>query len=158
MRKDKTRAWAGQMLSVGQVSARSGVPVSAIHFYERKGLITSERDAANHRRFPRTALRVLAVIRAGQAAGIRLEEIRERLGTAAEGATLGQGDWERISAGWADDLNARIETLVRLRDKLTGCVKCGCLSVDRCPIFNPDDRAAEDGPGAAGLDGRDGRT
>jgi MerR family redox-sensitive transcriptional activator SoxR len=143
-----------KFLTVGMLSRRSGVPVSAIHFYERKGLIRSERDASNYRRFPRSVLRVLAVIRVGQGAGIRLEEIRERLGDAAQSSTLTASDWARISAGWESDLNTRIAALSRMRDRLTGCIGCGCLSMASCPSINPGDRAAGDGPGAPGLDGR----
>ncbi|WP_172298118.1 redox-sensitive transcriptional activator SoxR [Pseudoruegeria sp. HB172150] len=154
MRKNKDKAHPPKYLSVGMLSERSGVPVSAIHFYERKGLIRSERDAANHRRFPRYTLRVLAVIRVGQSAGIRLEEIRERLGDATRGKALSREDWAAISDGWRADLEARIAALARIRDKLTGCVGCGCLSMDKCPAVNPGDRVAAQGPGAPGLDGR----
>lgn len=140
-------------LSVGALSRRSGVPVSAIHFYERKGLIASERNAANHRVFARATLRVLAVIRVGQQAGIRLEEIREKL-AAVGGRPLGMKDWTRISESWERELTERIAALERLRGRLTGCVACGCLTMGDCRVINPDDRAAADGPGAMGLDGR----
>jgi redox-sensitive transcriptional activator SoxR len=141
-------------LTVGALSRRSGVPVSAIHFYERKGLIASERNAANHRVFPRATLRVLAVIRVGQQAGIRLEEIREKLALVSGGRPLGMKDWAKISEAWERELSERIAALERLKNRLTGCVACGCLSMRDCRVINPGDRAAAEGPGAMGLDGR----
>lgn len=153
-RKFNKIVYGTKFLTVGALSERSGFPVSAIHFYERKGLIRSQRDASNHRRFPRSTLRILAVIKVGRSAGLTLEEIRDNLGPATETSILGAADWAEISRCWEADLNARIAALTRIRDRLTGCVGCGCLSLESCPSVNPDDRAAENGPGAAGLDGR----
>lgn len=142
------------MLSVGELARRSGLRVSAIHFYERQGLIRSERTAANHRRYPRSTLRLLAVIKVGQGAGLPLACIEAALKPALENRQLSAAGWARISANWRDDLNARIAALTRIRDRLTGCIGCGCLSLETCRSINPDDRAATLGPGALGLDGR----
>ena len=152
--KKPAAAKSGGFLSVGAVARRSGLSVSAIHFYERQGLIRADRNAANHRRYPRSALRVLAVIKVGQGAGIPLAEIRRVLGTAADGDALSVADWTAISQAWRDDLNARIGALERIRDRLDGCIGCGCLSLSTCAAVNPGDRAAAAGPGAIGLDGR----
>ena len=141
-------------LAVGALARRSGLSVSAIHFYEREGLIHAERTAANHRRFPRSTLRRLAVLRVGQRAGIPLAEIRAAFDTAGRRGALTQADWETISAGWRDALGRRIALLQRLESRLTGCIGCGCLSMERCALLNPDDRAASLGPGAPVLEGR----
>ncbi|SDD43344.1 MerR family transcriptional regulator, redox-sensitive transcriptional activator SoxR [Paracoccus isoporae] len=139
------------MLSVGALAKRSGFSVSAIHFYEREGLIRATRNGANHRRYTRAALRVLAIIRAGQRAGIPLAEIRQAIAPALDGLPLNRDQWGRISAAWRDDLDRRIETLSLMRERLAGCIQCGCLSHDQCPIFNENDRAAAWGPGAHRL-------
>lgn len=139
------------IMSVGAMSQRSGIPISAIHFYEREGLIRSTRNAANHRRYSRASLRILAIIKAGQQAGIPLAEIRSALKPALSGRPLGREDWARISEAWHDDLERRIRMLERVRDRLNGCIRCGCLSHELCEMFNPEDRAASQGPGAAGL-------
>lgn len=141
-------------LTVGQLASRSGLSVSAIHFYERQGLVRSVRTASNHRRFPRSALRLLAVIKVGQGAGIPLARIREALAPAIRSRRLSTADWERISSGWQADLDNRIAAMTRLRDRLTGCIGCGCLSLEHCNVVNPGDEAAALGPGAIGLDGR----
>lgn len=143
-------------LSVGALSRRSGVSISAIHFYERQGLIRSERNAANHRRFRRTVLRVLAVIKVGQNAGIPLAEIRAALAPAIDGRELSVKEWTRISGRWRDDINSRVAALERIRDRLNGCIGCGCLSLENCAAVNPNDRAAARGPGAMALEGGDG--
>lgn len=140
-----------KMVSVGTLARRSGLSVSAIHFYERQGLIRSERNAANHRRYPRGTLRLLAVIRVGQGAGIPLAEIRNAL-AAGSGETLSVADWNRIATGWRAELDARIAALERMRDRMTACIGCGCLSLDMCAAVNPGDQAAAAGPGAMGLD------
>lgn len=139
------------VMSVGALSRRSGITVSAIHFYEREGLIRSTRNAANHRRYSRASLRILAIIKAGQQAGIPLAEIRTALKPALSGQPLGRDDWARISESWRDDLDNRIQTLQHVRDRLSGCIRCGCLSHELCEMFNPEDRAAAQGPGAPGL-------
>lgn len=139
-------------LSVGQVAARSGLSVSAIHFYESKGLIHSRRNAGNQRRYTRDVLRRLAVIRVAQRTGIPLAHIGEALATLPDARTPTKADWQRLSAHWREDLDARIERLTRLRDQLTGCIGCGCLSLDSCPLRNPHDRLAEQGSGPQLLD------
>jgi MerR family redox-sensitive transcriptional activator SoxR len=135
-------------LSIGEVSARSGVAPSALRFYERRGLIESARTDGNQRRYERAVLRRLAFIQAGRAAGISLERIGSALATLPAGRKPNRRDWERLSSRWRDDLDGRIETLQALRDRLTTCIGCGCLSIDQCDLLNPDDEAAAAGPGA----------
>ena len=139
-------------LTVGEVSARSGVAVSALHFYEAKGLIDSFRSEGNQRRYPRDVLRRVAVIKAAQRVGIPLAEIRSALGALPSGRTPTTEDWRALSARWRADLDARIERLTRLRDDLDGCIGCGCLSIRDCPFRNPRDVMAERGPGASTLE------
>jgi MerR family transcriptional regulator, redox-sensitive transcriptional activator SoxR len=134
-------------LTVGEAAARSGVPVSTLHFYESKGLIRSVRNAGNHRRFPRAELRRIAVIRVAQRAGISLEEIKEELSTLPANRPLSARDWTRLSARWKNSLDKRIERLEALRDQLGDCIGCGCLSIESCPMRNPNDRLAKKGPG-----------
>jgi MerR family transcriptional regulator, redox-sensitive transcriptional activator SoxR len=135
-------------LSIGEVSARSGVATSALRFYERQGLIESTRTGGNQRRYDRAVLRRIAFIQAGRAAGVTLAEIERSLGGLPRSRTPSRKDWERLSNKWRDDLDARIETLQALRDRLTTCIGCGCLSIDQCDLLNPDDEAAERGAGA----------
>ena len=135
-------------LSIGEVASRSGVASSALRFYERRGLIAASRTDGNQRRYDRAVLRRLAFIQAGRAAGISLERIGGALGTLPRNRTPSRHDWERLSNRWRDDLDARIETLVALRGRLTTCIGCGCLSIDRCELLNPDDEAAAQGAGA----------
>lgn len=138
-------------LTVGEVAARSGVPVSTLHFYETKGLITSERSAGNQRRYARAVLRRIAVIKAAQKLGIPLSEIQQALRT-LPGEKPTTEDWARLSSAWRDELNDRIARLTLLRDRLDGCIGCGCLSVNSCPLRNPGDVAGENGPGASYLE------
>jgi MerR family redox-sensitive transcriptional activator SoxR len=135
-------------LSIGEVAERSGVATSALRFYERQGLIEAERTGGNQRRYERAVLRRIAFIQAGRAAGVRLAEIRESLAGLPKSRTPSRKDWERLSNTWRDDLDARIETLQALRDRLTTCIGCGCLSIDQCDLLNPDDEAAARGAGA----------
>lgn len=135
-------------LSIGEVAQRSGVPPSALRFYERRGLIASTRTEGNQRRYDRAVLRRIALVQAGRAAGISLGEIRAALAGLPTSRTPNRRDWERLSNRWRNDLDARIETLQALRERLTTCIGCGCLSIDRCELLNPDDEAAADGPGA----------
>ncbi|PFG69588.1 MerR family redox-sensitive transcriptional activator SoxR [Pseudomonas poae] len=139
-------------LTVGQLAARSGVAVTALHFYETKGLIKSHRNAGNQRRYPRDVLRRVVVIKIAQRLGIPLATIGEALQTLPEGRTPNAQDWERLSALWREDLDERIHKLMLLRDKLTGCIGCGCLSLDACPLRNPDDQLGGRGPGAQLLE------
>jgi MerR family transcriptional regulator, redox-sensitive transcriptional activator SoxR len=138
-------------LSVGQVAGRAGVAVSALHFYEAEGLISSTRTAGNQRRYQRDVLRRIAFIKASQAVGIPLKRIREALGKLPEGRTPTRRDWERLSAAWRDDLDDQITRLEHLRDKLTGCIGCGCLSLKACTLMNPGDVLSGQGSGARNL-------
>jgi MerR family transcriptional regulator, redox-sensitive transcriptional activator SoxR len=135
-------------LSIGEVAARSGVASSALRFYEREGLIGSERTAGNQRRYERAVLRRIAFIQAGRAAGIPLERVRAALALLPRNRSPSRRDWERLSRTWRDDLDSRITTLQSLRDRLTTCIGCGCLSLDKCELLNPDDEAAQKGAGA----------
>jgi MerR family transcriptional regulator, redox-sensitive transcriptional activator SoxR len=140
-------------LTVGQLSARSGAAASALRFYEARGLIASRRTAGNQRRYPRHMLRRVAFIRASQRVGLPLATIKQALDQLGDSRTPTRSDWARLSAAWRDDLDARIAQLQRLRDNLTGCIGCGCLSLDTCKLANPDDRLGNDGPGARNLPG-----
>ena len=149
---EKTAKAAAQLLSVGQIAKRSGILVSTLHFYETKGLISSERNAGNQRRYPRYILRQLAIIRVAQSLGLSLVDIREQLATLPSKGAPSAADWKRLSSQWSEDLETRIDKLVALRDKLTVCIGCGCLTVEDCPLRNPDDMAAAGGPGARAFD------
>jgi len=138
-------------LTVGQLSARSGVAISALHFYEAEGLISARRTTGNQRRYPRHTLRRVAFIRASQRVGIPLRTIKEALDRLPGNRTPTRKDWARLSAGWRRDLDDRIGQLERLRDRLTGCIGCGCLSIDLCLLTNPDDVLGEEGTGARKL-------
>jgi MerR family transcriptional regulator, redox-sensitive transcriptional activator SoxR len=138
-------------LTVGQVAARSGVTVSALHFYEAEGLIGSVRTAGNQRRFPREVLRRVAFIRASQSVGIPLRRMKDALDQLPNGRTPTRRDWERLSAAWRDDLDVRITGLQHLRDRLSGCIGCGCLSLGLCKLVNPDDLLGQEGPGPRNL-------
>ena len=135
-------------LTIGEVAARSGAAASALRFYEAEGLIAARRTSGNQRRYDRSVLRRVALIQAGRAAGIPLERIRAALGTLPAARTPTRRDWERFSRRWRDDLDDRIETLQAIRNRLTTCIGCGCLSIDRCELLNPDDEAGARGPGA----------
>ncbi|MFG3178812.1 redox-sensitive transcriptional activator SoxR [[Kitasatospora] papulosa] len=128
-----------QELTVGQLSARSGAAVSALHFYESKGLISSTRTSGNQRRYSRDALRRVAFVRAAQRVGIPLATVREVLAELPEERTPNREDWARLSRVWRSELDERIQQLARLRDHLTDCIGCGCLSLETCVLSNPDD-------------------
>jgi len=138
-------------LSVGEVAERSGVAVSALHFYEAQGLISSTRTAGNQRRYPRQVLRRVAFIRASQGVGIPLRRIKAALDQLPDRRTPTRGDWERLSEAWRSELDDQISGLQRLRDNLTGCIGCGCLSLDLCKLLNPDDILSRQGPGSRNL-------
>ncbi|WP_233498898.1 redox-sensitive transcriptional activator SoxR [Blastococcus sp. TF02A-26] len=138
-------------MTIGEVAARSGVAVSALRYYEAEGLVSCERTPGGARRFPRSVLRRLAFIRAAQNVGLTLPEIRAALGTLPEGRTPTARDWARLSAGWRARLDEQIAALVQLRDGLSACIGCGCLSLSTCVLSNPGDRVAAQGPGARGL-------
>jgi MerR family redox-sensitive transcriptional activator SoxR len=135
------------LLPIGEVAKRSGVAASALRFYEERGLIASERAGSGHRRYPRPVLRRIAFIVFAQKIGLTLEEIGAELGKLPPDRAPTRKDWARLSAGWSDRIDARIAELERLKAGLTECIGCGCLSLDRCKLANPDDRAARQGPG-----------
>ena len=139
-------------LTVGEVAARSGVAVSTLHFYEAEGLISSWRNRGNQRRYAREVLRRVAVIKVAQRTGIPLAEIREALATLPEKRTPTSADWKKLSRRWREQLDERIGRLTRLRDQLDGCIGCGCLSLESCPLRNPCDCLAAAGPGPRLLD------
>lgn len=125
------------VLTVGQVAALSGVAVSAVHFYEAKGLIEGWRTAGNQRRYAGTVLRQVAVIKAAQRLGLPLSAIRDALMSLPKGRTPTKSDWATLALRWRADLDARIDSLRKLRSELTGCMGCGCLSLDSCPLCHP---------------------
>ncbi len=134
-------------LTIGEVASRSGVATSALRFYETKGLIASERTDGNQRRYPRATLRRVALIRAGQEVGLSLTELAEALETLPHDKTPTKADWERLSRSWRTRLDAQIGELMALRDELTDCIGCGCLSLKSCAILNPGDAASGLGTG-----------
>ncbi|MGD8176321.1 redox-sensitive transcriptional activator SoxR [Marinimicrobium sp. ARAG 43.8] len=137
-----------QALSVGELARRSGVSVSALHFYEQRGLIRSSRTAGNQRRYARETLRRLAVIKAAQHTGIPLADILDAFSALPDARTPTAADWRTLSTQWRAQLNQRIDELLQLRDDLDGCIGCGCLSLKACPLRNPGDCLSEEGPGA----------
>ena len=134
-------------MTIGEVAERSGVKTSALRFYEAEGLITADRAASGHRRFPREVLRRIAFIRVAQQVGLTLEEIRAALETLPERRTPTKRDWERLSRAWQPRIDEQIAQLERMRDRLTACIGCGCLSLQLCRLVNPGDEAAARGPG-----------
>jgi MerR family redox-sensitive transcriptional activator SoxR len=136
-----------EMLTIGEVSRRSGVASSALRFYEDKGLITSERAGSGHRRFPRSVLRRIAFIVFAQRVGLTLEEIGDELEKLPPDRAPTRSDWSRLSSTWGNRIDERIAELQRLKGSLTECIGCGCLSLERCQLSNPGDRAASRGPG-----------
>lgn len=134
-------------LSVGEMAERAGVPVSTIHFYEAEGLIESWRTPANHRRYDRRELRRVAIARVAQSVGIPLSEVKEVLARVPREAAVGKAEWVRAASPWAQLLDERIELLQRLRNQMDFCIGCGCLSLENCPLYNPDDSLAKNGPG-----------
>jgi MerR family redox-sensitive transcriptional activator SoxR len=134
-------------LTIAELAARSGVSTSALRFYEAQGLLMAARTGGNQRRYPRSALRRVAVIRAARAMGVPLADVAAALAALPAGRTPTAADWARLSRRWRETLDARITVLTRLRDDLDGCIGCGCLSLQRCRLFNPDDRAAAEGDG-----------
>src|SRR5207247_1120460 len=135
-------------LTIGELSARSALAPSALRFYETQGLIAAHRTNGNQRRYERAILRRIALIQAGRAAGIPLGRIRAAPPTLPSHPPPTPCDWERLSRGWRDELDRQIATLKALRNRLTTCIGCGCLSIDACGLLNPDDEAGKIGPGA----------
>ena len=140
-------------LTIGEVASRSGIRTSALRYYEERGLISSERTAGGQRRYARETLRRVSVIRAAQILGLTLKEIRGALNELPQARTPNRHDWERLSQAWRSSLDSRIAELEALRDRLSGCIGCGCLSLENCGIFNPGDRAAGGGAGPQYLFG-----
>lgn len=138
-------------LTIGELAERSGIATSAVRFYESKGLIHSLRTSGNQRRYERATLRRIAFIRTAQRVGLSLEEIGEALATLPENRTPTKADWSRLSRLWRARLDEQIERIERLRDRLDSCIGCGCLSLRRCSLSNPDDILAERGPGPVNL-------
>lgn len=139
-------------MTVGEVAKRSGVPVSTLHFYERKGLIQSHRSSGNQRRYPALVLRYIAIIKAAQRTGIALEDIGAMLSQFPPGTKLSAAQWRTISSRWRAQLDQRIVQLTRLRDELDQCIGCGCLSMKDCPLRNPGDVLGQQGSGARILE------
>ena len=136
-----------ETLTIGDFAARSGVASSALRYYEREGLIRSSRTGGNQRRYERAELRRVAFIKIAQQVGVSLDEIRDALASLPENRTPTKADWSRLSAHWRRKLEERIALMERLRDQLTGCIGCGCLSLQRCNLINPRDRLAARGAG-----------
>lgn len=139
-------------LTVGRVAKRCGVKVSTLHFYEEKGLIRSWRNAGNQRRYKRDVIRRISVIKAAQKMGVSLEEIKEAMATLPLNRTPTTEDWEILAKQWQAGLDKRIAYLQSLRDLMSGCIGCGCLSLKNCPIYNEADHLAEEGEGAIILE------
>lgn len=137
-----------ELLTIGQVSDRTGVATSALRFYEELGLIVSTRTDGNQRRYERAIIRTVSVIKAAQEVGLTLAEISDALATLPDGRTPTKADWSRLAKGWRSNLDHRISELIALRDELGDCIGCGCLSLRSCALFNPNDRVAAAGTGA----------
>ncbi|MCA1929014.1 redox-sensitive transcriptional activator SoxR [Rheinheimera sp.] len=136
------------VLTVGEVAKRAGVSVATLHFYEQKGLIYSQRNAGNQRRYSREVLRRVAIIKVAQRTGIPLEQIGKALAVLPHGKNADQQDWQKLSEQWKAELDLRIAQLTDLRDQLSMCIGCGCLSMTHCPLRNPQDKLASQGSGA----------
>ena len=144
---------SSDLLTIGEMARRAGLATSALRFYETEGLIESERTNGNQRRFRRSELRRIALIRAAQTFGLTLGEIRQALDTLPEGRVPTRRDWARLSRSWQGLIDERIESLQRLRDDVTSCIGCGCLSLDSCQLYNRSDHAVALGPGPRFLYG-----
>lgn len=135
------------LLTIGALSERTGVSASALRFYEAEGLIHATRSSAGQRRYARETLRRVSFLRVAQQVGLSLDEIRTALASLPENRTPNERDWHRLSTSWRPRINSQIAVLERLRDRLDGCIGCGCLSLRVCQLLNPDDRVARRGPG-----------
>lgn len=140
------------LLTIGEMAERSGVATSALRYYETQGLIAATRTTGNQRRYERTTLRRVAFVRSAQRVGLSLEEITAALAALPDGRTPTRADWTRLSQSWRGRINDQIDRLERLRDRLDSCIGCGCLSMNRCTLSNPDDRVRVRGPGAVYLE------
>ena len=134
-------------LSIGEVSHRTGAATSALRFYEEQGLIHSERNSGGQRRFHREVIRRVSFIRAAQQVGLTLSEIHEFMSTLPDNRTPTRDDWNLVAASWGPRIDEQIHLLERLKDRVAGCIGCGCLSLDVCPIINPRDELSSEGPG-----------
>lgn len=148
------RAGPEDHLTIGDIVRRTGVPASALHFYERKGLIFSERDGANQRVFSRHMLRRISLVIVAKRLGIPLSDVAEILATLPTDRAPTHQDWQRVSRRWKRQLEERRQTIERLEHELTGCIGCGCLSMKACLLLNPDDALRERGPGPVRLQER----
>ena len=144
---NKARPVQSAMITIGELAKRAGVAASALRFYEDEGLLDSSRTAGQQRQFKRDALRRVAFIRVAQSVGLSLQDIRESLATLPLNRTPTKADWARLSRGWKPLLDERIQTLTQLRDQLTSCIGCGCLSLKTCALYNPSDAASVRGSG-----------
>ncbi|MDO6694898.1 redox-sensitive transcriptional activator SoxR [Aliiglaciecola sp. 3_MG-2023] len=143
---------AERELSVGEVAKRCGVNVSTLHFYEEKGLINSWRNPGNQRRYKADVLRRVSVIKAAQKLGISLQDIKLAFASLPASRTPTKQDWVKLSSSWQQQLEARIQSMIKLKDSLDACIGCGCLSMKTCPIYNPQDKLATEGPGPVLLE------
>lgn len=134
-------------LTIGQVSERTGVATSALRFYEDQGLIHSERNDGNQRRYHRDVLRRVSFIRIAQQVGLSLGEIGAVMSSLPDSRTPDRHDWEVVASSWKPRLDAQIALIERMKDRITGCIGCGCLSMEACPMFNRDDSLGAEGPG-----------
>ncbi len=148
MKPTEDRRVHGAELSIGQVAKRSGIAASALRYYDAEGLISSQRNPAGQRRYKRDVLRRVAIIKAAQHLGMPLKEIRAAFAALPAQRNPGIREWQRLSRNWQKQINARIKLLTQLRDQLDDCIGCGCLSLEHCPLRNPEDIAADSGPGA----------
>jgi MerR family redox-sensitive transcriptional activator SoxR len=148
----KERNYPKPVLTPGEVARRSGVAVSALHFYETKGLIFSTRNSGNQRRYSRDVLRRVAIIKIAQRIGIPLATVSDSLDHIPPDKRMSTPEWNALTQHWREELDKRIETLTRLRNDLDGCIGCGCLSMRDCPLRNPGDRLGQQGSGAVLLD------
>lgn len=146
--KKEGQKTANEAMSVGAVAERSGVTVPTLHFYEEKGLITSWRNNGNQRRYNKEVLRRIVIIKTAQKLGFSLEEIRQAMSVLPVNKAPGKSDWQKLSQAWQQELDSRIASMTRLRNEMDQCIGCGCLSLDYCPIRNPDDYLASQGQGA----------
>ncbi len=136
-----------ELITIGELARRSGVAASALRFYEDRGLIASVREAGAKRRYRRDVLRRVAFIRVAQTVGLSLDEVAQALAALPDARTPGKQDWEKLSRSWQPLLQQRIDALIALRDQLTSCIGCGCLSLQKCRLYNPQDLAASHGDG-----------
>lgn len=150
-RKRERESDTTAMIAIGDLARRAGLAASALRFYEAEGLIVSARSASGRRYYPKAELRRVAFIRVAQSVGLTLDDIRAALASLPDNRTPTKADWEKLSRGWRPLLDARIAAMVRLRDTLTNCIGCGCLSLKSCALYNPDDAARAKGPGARYL-------